>query len=81
MISWAMVDWRKVQTRAELLATRTKQLERKEEDIERAKEYLKVSRKRNKKYFDANRRLRNRPLEVDDLVLLYDSLLEKQWSI
>ena len=79
-ISWAMVDWRKVQTRADLLATRVKELERREEDIERAKEYLRVNREKNKRYFDANKRLRDRPLEINDLVLLYDSLLEKQWS-
>ena len=55
-------------------------MERREEDIEKAKQYLRTNRERNKRYFDANKRLRDRPLEIDDLVLLYDSLLEKQWS-
>jgi hypothetical protein len=78
--SWATVEWRKVKSRAELLAARARQLERREEDIEQAKINVRKSRLRNKAYFDKHRRERIHELEVGDMVLLYNSSLDKQWS-
>jgi len=69
-----------VKTTAELLAVRARQLERREEDIEEAPENVRKSRLRNKAYFDKNRRERVQTIEIGDMVLLYNSLLEKQWS-
>jgi len=76
--SWATVNWNQIKTRAELLAARAKQLARKEEDIREAQENIRKSRIRNKTYFDKNRRERVDQIGVGDLVLLYNSVLDKQ---
>jgi hypothetical protein len=51
-----VVDWQQVQNsenpRAELLAVRAQQLERRPEDLERAAAAKKKSREANKRYFD-----------------------------
>jgi len=78
--SWATVNWNRIKTRAELLAARAKQLARKEEDIRKAQENIRKSRLRTKVYFDKNRRERIDQIGVGDLVLLYNSVLDKQWS-
>jgi len=75
-----MVNWNRLKTRAELLAVWARQLERKEEDVHEAQENIRKSRLRNKAYFDKNRRERVHQIEVGDLVLLYNSILDKQWS-
>jgi len=75
--SWATVNWNRIKTRAELLAARARQLERKEEDVRKAQENIRKSRLRNKAYFDKNRRERVDQIEVGDLVLLYNSILDK----
>jgi len=77
-VSWATVNWNRIQTRAELLAARARQLERKEEDVREAQENIRKSCLRNKAYFDKNRRERVDQIEVGDLVLLYNSVLDKQ---
>jgi len=69
-----------VKTTAELLAARARQLERREEDIEEAQENVCKSHLRNKAYFDKNRWERVQTIEIADMVLLYNSSLDKQWS-
>ena len=78
--SWATVNWNRIKTRAELLAARAKQLERKEQDVCEAQENVRKSRLRNKAYFNKNRRERIDEIGVGDLVLLYNSVLDTQWS-
>lgn len=63
-----------------MLAARARQLERREEDIQEAKNNVRKSRLRNKAYFDKNRRERKDKVAVGDMVLLYNSALDKQWS-
>jgi len=72
-----MVNWNRIKTRAELLAALARQLERKEEDVREAQENIRKSRLRNKAYFDKNRRERVDQIGVGDLVLLYNSVLDK----
>jgi len=79
-LSWTIIEWRKVKTTAELLAARARQPERRVEDIEEAQENVRKSRLRNKAYFDENRRERVQTIEIWDMVLLYNSSLDKQWS-
>jgi len=62
------------------LAARAKQLPTKEEAVCEAQENIRKSRLRNKAYFDKNRRERVDQIGVGDLVLLYNSVLDKQWS-
>jgi len=78
--SWTIIEWRKVKTTAELLVARARQLERREEDIEEAQENVRKSRLRNKAYFDKNYWKRVQTIEIGDMVLLYNSSLDKQWS-
>jgi len=78
--SWTIIEWRKVKATAELQAARARQFERREEDIEEAQENVCKSHLHNKAYFDKNRRERVQTIEIGDMVLLYDSSLDKQWS-
>jgi len=69
-----------VKTRAELLAARARQLDRKAEDIAAAQQNIRKNRLKNKTYFDKNRHERVDKIGVGDIVLLYNSSLDKQWS-
>jgi len=75
-----MVNWGKVNTQAELLAARARQLDRKTEDIATAQQNIRKNRLKNKAYFDKNRCERVDKIGVGDMVLLYNSSLDKQWS-
>ena len=50
--TWATLQWKNVQTTAELLALRARQLERRKEDIDAAIENIKRSRLDGKQRFD-----------------------------
>ena len=78
--SWATVNWNRIKTRAELLVVRARQLARKEEDVREAQENIRKSHLRNQAYFDKNPRERVDQIGVGDLVLLYNSVLDRQWS-
>ena len=88
MESWCVVDWLRVERagnkRAELLALRARQLERRPEDIEKAAEAQRKNREANREYFD--KYLRHRPEGVNhelcsgDLVLLHDTKLDMSHS-
>ena len=78
--SWATINWKNVRSREDLLAKRARQLERRTEDLEEAKTNLRKMRLQGKAYFDENRRERRQELRVGDLVLLYNSVLDKQGS-
>ena len=91
-MTWAVVDWSRVKTREQLLAARAKQLERREKNLEVAVERLKQNRLANRRFFWTPGRKRQGTLEVEapgartqinivpDVVLLYHSRLDKQWS-
>ena len=74
MVNWLHVD-RAGNKRAELLALRARQRQRRPEDIEKAAEGQRKSREANRQYFDKHRRHRpqgeNHELRDRDLVLLY----------
>ena len=78
--SWTVVEWERVKTLEELLVARAKQLDRNEEDIHAAQDRIKASRLKNKAHFDKRRRKRAIPLKEGDMVLLHNTVLEKQWS-
>ena len=60
-------------------AARTRQLARKTEDIAAAQQNIGNNRLKNKAYFDKNHHERVDKIGVRDMVLLYNSSLEKQW--
>ena len=76
------MPWENEMSREELLATRIRQLERRREDLELAKERLEVARIKNKARFDKTHRLRPRKIEEGDWVMIvYDSSLYNQHSL
>ncbi|KAL3675475.1 hypothetical protein R1sor_025423 [Riccia sorocarpa] len=78
--TWASIPWEDNLDRDSLLALRIRQLERREEDLLDAREKLKTARLKNKARFDKTHRLRPKPIQVGDWVLVYDSSLENQHS-
>lgn len=74
--TWTSLPWEKVETRADLLAMRAKQISKRDQDVEDAMFRLNRLREQNKEYLDAHRNLRTGPLQKDDLVLLHDTRLE-----
>jgi transposase InsO family protein len=77
--SWAVVDWNRVKTREELLMARMTQMDRQVLERETATERLRLSRLANKERFDNSKRMRpgKQQLRLRDLVLLYDSSIDK----
>jgi hypothetical protein len=78
--TWSVLPWEEVRDTADLLAVRARQLERREEDLEEARLYLQRVRELNKEYFDENHRLRAEDFSVGDLILLYNTKLDKDLS-
>ena len=74
------LNWEDGITRERLLELQFQQLERLLEDQEIALEKLKAARLHNKERFDKTHRLRSKPINVEDWVLLFDSNLEHQHS-
>ncbi|GBG81543.1 hypothetical protein CBR_g32533 [Chara braunii] len=64
----------------ELLDLRARQIDAIEDRIEEAASRTAYSRAKDKFRWDKMARVRKEPLKVGDIVLLYDSSLEKQWS-
>ena len=64
----------------DLLVAHARQLERKEEDIHTVQDRIRHSRMKNKAQFDRTHHRRKELLKVGDLVLLYNTVLDKQWS-
>ncbi|GBG61832.1 hypothetical protein CBR_g23788 [Chara braunii] len=64
----------------ELLDLRARQIGTIEDHIEGAANRLAGNRAQDKYRWDQMARVRKEPLKVGDIVLLYDSSLEKQWS-
>jgi chromosome condensin MukBEF complex kleisin-like MukF subunit len=56
---------------------RARQLKRRKEDLKKIRLYLQRVRESNKKYFDENYRLRTKDFSTSDLVLLYNTKLNK----
>ena len=80
--SFAHINWNDNMTTAELLAARMIQLERRVDDIERAKEILDEPHRVACDNLNRNNahQMRSEPLKIGDWVLLWDSTLDKQWS-
>jgi superfamily I DNA/RNA helicase len=60
---------------------RARQLQRKNENMNEAKNLLKRMRKQNKKYFDSKHFTTNKNIKKNDLVLLHDTQHENDRSI
>ena len=78
--TWVFLSWEDNIDRQTLLELRIQQLERLPEDLQIAAEKLKTARLANKERFDKTHRLRPKPIQVGDWVLVYDSSLMHQHS-
>ena len=70
------LPWEKVETRADLIALRAEQIERRDQDVSDTIIRLQRLRAQNKEYHDSHRNLRIAPLKEKDLVLLHNTRLE-----
>jgi hypothetical protein len=73
---WSFLKWSEVKTTAELLALRTLQLQRRDEDYEEITLRLRRNREQKKENFDSTHVLHPEPFQVGDLVLLHNTQRE-----
>jgi hypothetical protein len=59
---------------------RARQLKRREKDLKKVRLYLQRVRELNKKYFNKNYKLRAENFSINDLILLYNTKLDKDLS-
>jgi hypothetical protein len=84
--SWRVVDWQQIQRsgdpRAEFLAMRARQLERRPDDTQHTAKAQKKSRESNQEYFDKLlwQSPRNHEIRNGDHVLLHDTKVEASLS-
>jgi hypothetical protein len=77
---WSFLKWSEVKTTGELLALRTLQLQRRDEDYEEIALRLRRNREQGKENFDDTHVLHSEPFEVGDLVLLHNTMREGDMS-
>ncbi|GBG84004.1 hypothetical protein CBR_g37878 [Chara braunii] len=80
MKTWRRQDLEVNLSFEELLDIRARQVGAAEERLREAADQVERSRMEDKMRWDQMARIRKEPLKVGDVVLLYDSSLEKQWS-
>lgn len=78
--SWSFLAWEEVKTTAELLALRTLQLQRRDEDYEEVRLRLRRVREEGKERFDATHVLHAEPFKAGDIVLLHNTMREADMS-
>ena len=71
------LEWKKARTTSDLLHLRSLQFQRRDEDLAEAQLRQRRKREEGKEYFNEIRRIRLRPIAVDDLVLLHNIIREK----
>lgn len=78
--TWLVHDWTSIKTTEELLAARARQIQARDEDASEAALRLRRLREKGQDLFDNTHQLRQRPLAVDDLVLVFRSDLENSFA-
>jgi hypothetical protein len=78
---WRILSWQEIHIIEDLLTMRTRQLQRKNENMNKAKNLLKRMRKQNKKYFDSKHFVTDKNINKNDLVLLHDIQHENDRNI
>jgi len=78
--SWSFLAWEEVKSTADLLALRTLQLQRRDEDYEEISLRLRRVREQGKEYFDATHVLHTMPFEAGEMVLLHNTMREGDMS-
>jgi hypothetical protein len=78
---WRILSWQEIHIIEDLLTMRARQLQRRDENMNEAKNLLKRMRKQDKKYFDSKHFTTNKNINKNDLVLLHDIQHENDRSI
>jgi hypothetical protein len=78
---WRILSWQKIHIIEDLLTMRTRQLQRRNENMNEAKNLLKRMRKQKKEYFDSKHFATNKNINKNDLVLLHDIQHENDRNI
>jgi hypothetical protein len=78
---WRILFWQKIHIIENLSTLRTRQLQRRNENMNEAKDLLKRMRKQDKKYFDSKHFTTNKNINKNDLVLLHDIQHENDRNI
>jgi hypothetical protein len=78
---WRILSWQEIYIIEDLLTMRTRQLQRRNENINETKNLLKRMRKQNKKYFDLKHFATNKNINKNDLVFLHDIQHENDQSV
>ena len=73
------IDWNKVKTTQDLLEARIKQLETRDDTLQKAHSKLMETRKNSVEYWNKRKKTRE-PLEPGELVLVYNKSLDSQWG-
>jgi hypothetical protein len=81
MFIWRILFWQKIHIIENLLTMRTRQLQKRDENMKKIKNLLKRMRKQNKKYFDSKHFTTNKNIKKNDLVLFHDTQHENDRSI
>jgi hypothetical protein len=69
---WRMLSWQKIHIIEDLLTMRTRQLQKRNENMNETKNLLKRMRKQDKKYFNLKHFVINKNINKNDLVLFHD---------
>jgi hypothetical protein len=78
---WRILFWQKIYIIENLLTMRARQLQKKNENMNEARNLLKRMRKQNKKYFNSKHFTTDKNINKNDLVLLHDIQHENDRSI
>ncbi len=78
---WRILSWQKIHIIEDLLTMRTRQLQRRNENMNEAKNLLKRMRKQNKKYFDSKHFTINKNINKNNFILFHDIQHENNRNI
>jgi hypothetical protein len=78
---WRILSWQEVHIIEDLLTMRARQLQRRNENMNEARNLLERMRKQKKEYFDSKHFATNKDINKNDLVLLHDTQHENDRSI
>ncbi len=78
---WRILSWQEIHIIEDLLTMRARQLQRRNENMNEAKDLLKRMRKQKKEYFDSEHFATDKNINKNDLVLFHDIQHENNRSI
>ncbi len=80
ILTWRILPWDKIHSTADLSAVYARQLQRRDEDLEKAKFHDQRIRLEGKKRHDLQNGIRQKELAIESTVLLHDTRRQKDMS-